>query len=114
MPPMGVDHRRFSRRTLAVDFAARDGLGAGLLIFTSADISAGGAFLKADLLLEQGEALSLEFHLEGRKSPIRAQARVVWVRRFPEADEPAGIGVEFVAISEDDRAALLALVADQE
>jgi uncharacterized protein (TIGR02266 family) len=99
---------------LAVDFAARDGLGAGLLIFTSADVSAGGAFLKSDLLLEQGESLSLEFHLEGRLNPIRAQAKVVWVRRFPEVSEPAGMGVEFVAIDEDDRAALLALVADEE
>ena len=97
-----------------MDFAARDGHGAGLLIFTSADVSAGGAFLKSDLLLEQGEPLSLEFHLEGRMSPIRAQARVVWVRRFPEGSEPAGMGVEFVNINEDDRGALLAVVAEDE
>lgn len=111
---MGADHRRFSRKVLAVDVAARDEHGAGLLIFTSSDISAGGAFLKSDLLLEQGESLSLDLHLEGRLKPIRAQAKVVWVRRFPEPGEPAGMGVEFVSISEDDRAALLALVADDE
>ena len=107
-----MEHRRFSRKALAVDFAARDGLGAGLLIFTSADVSAGGAFLKSDLLLEQGEVLSLEFHLDGRKDPIRAKALVVWVRRFPEGAQPAGMGVEFVGLGEADRAALLALVAD--
>lgn len=112
MRAMGANHRRFSRRTLAVDFAARDGLGAGLLIFTSADVSAGGAFLKSDLLLEPGEELSLECHLEGKKSPIRARARVAWVRRFPESDQPAGMGVEFVGIDDDDRAALRDLVAD--
>jgi uncharacterized protein (TIGR02266 family) len=112
MQVMVADHRRFSRKALGVDFAARDGLGAGLLIFTSADVSAGGAFLKSDLLLEQGEALSLEFHLDHRKDPIRVQARVAWVRRFPEPPQPAGMGVEFIDLGEDDRAALLAVVAD--
>jgi uncharacterized protein (TIGR02266 family) len=107
---MGVDHRRYSRKALAVDFAGRDGSGTGLLIFTSADVSAGGAFLKSELLLEQGETLSLEFHLEGRREPIRARANVVWVRRFPEPNQPAGMGVEFVSINDEDRAALSALV----
>ena len=103
---MGSDHRRFARKAVAVEFQARDAHGAGQLMFESADVSAGGAFLKSDLLLEQGEALSLEVQLP--TVTVRAQARVAWVRRFPEAGEPAGMGVEFTSITDSDRAALAA------
>jgi hypothetical protein len=37
---------------------------------------------------------------------VRAEGRVKWVRRFPEAAKPSGMGVEFEHIDEDDRAAL--------
>jgi uncharacterized protein (TIGR02266 family) len=103
---MSADQRRFERKTLNVLFKARDGQGVGQLLFESADLSPGGTFLKSDLLLEQGEALSVEFTvLEGRV--IRAQARVAWVRRFPQAQEVAGMGVEFVSMPEADREALV-------
>ena len=106
---MSADQRRFERKTLNVLFKARDGQGVGKLLFESADLSPGGTFLKSDLLLEQGEALSVEFTvLEGRV--IRAQARVAWVRRFPQAREVAGMGVEFVSMPEADREALVAFL----
>jgi len=102
---MSADQRRFERKTLTVQFNARDAQGVGQLVFESADVSPGGTFLKSDLLLEPGEALSVEFTvLEGRL--IRAQARVAWVRRFPQAHEVAGMGVEFVSMAEADREAL--------
>ncbi|MDP3234904.1 MAG: PilZ domain-containing protein [Myxococcales bacterium] len=103
---MSAEQRRFERKTLNVLFNARDAQGVGQLMFESADLSPGGTFLKSDLLLEQGEALSVEFAvLEGRV--IRAQARVAWVRRFPQAREVAGMGVEFVSMPEADREALM-------
>lgn len=80
------------------------------MLFTSVDVSAGGAFLKSDLLLEVAEALSLEFSVDDGTAVIRAQARVAWVRRFPEPNEPAGMGVEFTIIREDERAALEAFL----
>lgn len=102
---MSADQRRYERKTLAVQFHARDAQGVGQLVFESADLSSGGTFLKSDLLLEPGEALSLEFAvLQGRV--IRAQARVAWVRRFPQPREVAGMGVEFTAMPESDREAL--------
>ncbi len=112
--PMGVDQRRFERKAVSVDFQARDAHGAGQLVFQSADLSAGGTFLKSDLLLELGEALSLEFTLPatpgGAPRSVRTQARVAWVRRFPQGGEAAGMGVEFVSMDEDDRQALTAYV----
>lgn len=113
---MGADQRRFLRKTLEVRIkgtptgqktgpdADGDRTAAGQLAFTSADVSAGGVFLKSDLLLEQGEALALEFSIEGR--PMRARAKVVWVRRFPVSGEPAGMGVEFIEMDDRERAAL--------
>ncbi len=86
-------------------FSARDASGAGTLTFTSGDVSSGGAFLRSDLLLEQGESLSLTFTVPG-EGPVQTQARVAWVRRFPEAGQQAGMGVEFVVMRDDERAAI--------
>ena len=103
---MSSDQPRFERKSLSVQFHAKDAQGVGQLVFESADLSTGGTFLKSDLLLEPGEALALEFAvLHGRV--IRAQARVAWVRRFPQAREVAGMGVEFVSMPQEDRDALL-------
>ena len=100
---MADQQRKFERRGLQVDFRARHQTGAGQLLFESADLSGGGAFLKADVLLEQGETMAVEFRVPGISRAIRAQARVAWVRRFPKGEEPAGMGVEFLAMSEVDR-----------
>lgn len=111
---MGVNQRRFERKAVTVDFQARDAHGAGQLMFQSADLSAGGTFLKSDLLLEQGEALSLEFTVPSPLGPrtVRTQARVAWVRRFPHGGEAAGMGVEFVSMDEGDRDALSAHIRE--
>ena len=86
-------------------FSARDSSGAGTLTFTSADVSSGGAFLKSDLLLEQGEGLSLHFEVPG-VGPMTAQAKVAWVRRFPESGQAAGMGVQFLSLEDTERAAI--------
>ncbi len=103
---MASDQRRSERKSLKVEFQGRDAHGVGRLHFTSADVSTGGTFLVSELLLEQGEALQLEFELPGASQPLRAQARVAWVRRFPVEGEAAGMGVEFTAMSDEDRGAL--------
>jgi len=75
--------------------------------FDSADVSGGGAFLRADMLFEVGELLLLQFTLPGGRA-IRAQGRVVRATR--EVDEGkerfAGMGIEFVDLPEEDRAAI--------
>ncbi len=105
MHEMGVDQRKEARAAVQARFSARDASGAGTLTFTSDDVSTGGAFLRSDLLLEQGESLSLAFEVPG-EGPVQAQARVAWVRRFPEAGQLAGMGVEFVVMRDEERASL--------
>ncbi|HZJ52611.1 MAG TPA: PilZ domain-containing protein [Myxococcaceae bacterium] len=104
------DKRRHARRTLSVEFRAGGTDGLGALELSGADLSAGGAFLVSDLLLEPGEMLSLEFRIAGRPDPALAQVRVAWVRRFPGPEEPAGMGIEFVRLGKEERAALDAWV----
>ena len=104
------DKRRHARRTLAVEFRAGGMDGLGALELSGADLSAGGAFLVSDLLLEPGEMLSLEFQIPARPTPAHAQARVAWVRRFPGPEQPAGMGIEFVRLGKDQRLALDAWV----
>ncbi|MBX7115040.1 MAG: PilZ domain-containing protein [Myxococcaceae bacterium] len=95
------------RKALEVDFKALEATGAGELLFTGADLSEGGTFLKSDLLLEQGDGLSLRFSIPGAIEPVQTQARVAWVRRFPGVDEVSGMGIEFVAMNDTDRQTLL-------
>jgi uncharacterized protein (TIGR02266 family) len=103
---MGEEQRRSPRKSLQVDFRARDAGGAGQLLFEGRDLSTGGSFLRSDVLLELGEDLVVEFRVPGVPRLIRAQARVAWVRRFPKFDETAGMGVEFLDMGKDDRTLL--------
>ncbi len=74
----------------------------------SVDLSRGGLFLGAEELLPIDSEFKLVFKLPNREEPLRAVARVAWVREEPgEAeDEPRGFGVEFIKISRQDRAAI--------
>lgn len=105
------ENRRSPRRSLKVEFTGSEGDGAGELLWEGADLSAEGTFLVSDLLLEVDETTSLEFRLPGRDRPIRAEARVIWVRRFPDEGEQAGMGLKFVGMSDEDRRALTEFVA---
>jgi uncharacterized protein (TIGR02266 family) len=100
---MSAEQRKHPRQPLQVDFKARDGRGEGQLLFEGTDLSPGGSFLRSELLLEQGEALTVEFRIPGTARQIQAPARVAWVRRFPKGDEQAGMGIEFLSMAEADR-----------
>jgi Tfp pilus assembly protein PilZ len=97
------DMRRHKRKAVSVEIRCRDETGSGQLVFDLVDLSAGGAFLKSDVLFEQGEKLHLELDLATRL--IRSEANVVWVRRFPDPHQSAGMGVAF-ALPEEDRQAI--------
>jgi c-di-GMP-binding flagellar brake protein YcgR len=76
--------------------------------FSTADVSGGGAFLRSDLLFEVGELLWMEFDLPTGHH-IKTRGRVVRVARGGHKDKHPGMGLEFVDISADDRAAIVRL-----
>jgi uncharacterized protein (TIGR02266 family) len=73
--------------------------------FASTDLSSGGAFLRADVLFEVGEVLLIEFRLPNGRQ-IKTQGRVVRVARAGQKDRSSGMGIEFVDLSAEDRAAI--------
>ncbi len=62
--------RRYVRKPIAAKVMGKAEAGFGHLFFDSQDLSIGGAFLKADLMLEIGEELSL-----GRLAGLRCATR---------------------------------------
>ncbi len=106
---MNPPRRQHERHPLKVEFKGLDAKGE--LHFVGADLSIGGSFIRADLLLERGEQLALEFHVPGVARPMRARGRVAWVRRFPEPPLQGGMGFEFLVMTEEDRAVLAEYLA---
>jgi c-di-GMP-binding flagellar brake protein YcgR len=104
--------RRHLRVPIEVELRCREGSGKGQLVFGTRDLSAGGAFVKSDLLLEEGEPLSLGIALPGEKV-LKAEAKVAWVRRFPRLGQEAGMGIEFVSIANHDRRSIDAFLERQ-
>lgn len=74
----------------------------GAISLESADLSEGGAFLRADLLFEVGEALDLELPLPTGEV-LKAGGRVVRVARGREPSAPTGMGIEFTDLSPEAR-----------
>jgi uncharacterized protein (TIGR02266 family) len=105
--PVRHDTRKHARSSLELPVVVTDtGSSArGGIRFDSADVSGGGAFLRSDLLFEIGEVLTIEFDLPGGRR-IRAQGRVVRVSRDGGKDRFPGMGIEFVDLSPEDRAAI--------
>ena len=105
--------RQFDRKPISASFRVRDvnDPGQGEILFDSIDLSQGGAFLHSELLLEIGDELEVTFGLPGEIRPVRARARVVWATRG-DATIKAGMGLEFLDLSDDARQAIERFVRD--
>ena len=94
-PSVGRDARKHARAALELPVTVSDASNrvAGGIRFDAADVSTGG------------ELLALQFELPDGGGPIRTAGRVTRVSRG-EAKEVAGMGVEFVDLLPQDRAAI--------
>lgn len=74
------------------------------------DLGLAGAFAERDEPLPVGERVTVRFSLPGNDIPVTAACRVSWWNppgeRLASKNLPAGVGLEFVEVSEDDRARL--------
>ncbi len=74
-------------------------------------IGGGGLFIEQLDPLPEGAETSLEFSLPASKNMITARAKVAWVRRkFLQRLSYPGMGLQFITISERDRAELIHFV----
>ncbi len=102
----GPENRRFTRRPLEteIDFGGDSQFFTG---FTK-NISAGGLFVATHEDLEMGSIIRIKFGITAISREFDFAAEVRWHRPYRETqpDVPAGYGVCFVNISEEDQAVL--------
>jgi Tfp pilus assembly protein PilZ len=73
------------------------------------NISVGGAFVRSDVLDEPGTENILQFAVPNQPHPLNLVARVVWTRMEPPWH--AGMGLEFIAMEDNDHRALSEFVS---
>ncbi len=96
----GAERRRFGRTDLLVrvEYSTIDEI---FSEFTR-DINEGGLFIETEKPRPTGTEVVLRFNLPGNQEPLQTIGRVVWVRSATDLD-PAGMGIEFDELSEEDR-----------
>jgi c-di-GMP-binding flagellar brake protein YcgR len=82
----------------------------GKVRFDSRDLSVGGAFLRSDLLFEVGEEVRIDFGLPNGHR-VHGRGRVVRVARERDDGQEPGMGIEFIALTDQDREAVRAFIA---
>lgn len=69
------------------------------------NISRGGTFIRTDRPPPPGTEFVLALRIRGLDEPLRLRGRVKWAVRVEDAtaDQPAGMGIEFLWSSDDER-----------
>ncbi len=95
-----AERRRFGRTDLLVrvEYSTIDEI---FSEFTR-DINEGGLFIETEKPRPTGTEVVLRFNLPGNQEPLQTVGRVVWVRSATDLD-PAGMGIEFDELSDEDR-----------
>jgi|WetSurMetagenome_2_1015567.scaffolds.fasta_scaffold86490_2 uncharacterized protein (TIGR02266 family) len=103
--------RRHERRPVELPVVIEDAANRvrGKVRFDSRDLSVGGAFLRSDLLFEVGEELRVDFSLPNGHR-VHGRGRVVRVSRERDDGQEPGMGIEFIALTAEDRDAVRAFI----
>jgi uncharacterized protein (TIGR02266 family) len=75
----------------------------GASCFDTFDLSEQGVCVHTDEPLPVGKVVSLGFYTPGSARPVRAEAEVVWVC---SEGEPISMGLRFIRLDEEGRAAI--------
>ncbi len=76
------------------------------------NLGVGGLFIGSDEQSAVGQALQLRFAIGDGEMFIKVSGEVVWVRAEDEAKGPAGMGVLFLQIGDEERGLIEAFVAE--
>ena len=86
-------------KTVSLEFKDR----LSVIMAITANIGEGGLFIKTDRPLNEGEYFLLKVKLPYVADPLNIESEVVWKRNEPAGnDKPAGMGVKFLSMSEQD------------
>ncbi len=106
------DHLKLDKRkrerikvNIPAFFGFEDKMEKGVLL----DISEGGAFLSGDVQLKEEAIMELKFLIPKTNILIKTWAKIVWVnseKNRKNEKYPAGVGVEFLNLGKDYRAAI--------
>jgi uncharacterized protein (TIGR02266 family) len=100
--------RRGSRRQdlkIPVDYSSVDSFFSEM----ATNINEGGMFLETDAPAELDQLVKVAFRLPGLSAPIEVEARVAWLSRG-EGGAAAGIGLQFLELSDEARETINRLV----
>jgi len=88
---------------------ADPGAGGPLVSYTR-DLSVGGLFVVTEEQLDKGERVTVVMSTPSTWEPLTLEATVCWTRAAV-GDDPAGVGLQFVDLSQDQHVALTEFVA---
>jgi len=77
----------------------------------SHDMSEGGIFIATGKPLSVGEKIKLKFILPELLEEIEADGEVTWVNPPGSVDPPAGMGIKFVDVSDEEKAHIQDVIA---
>jgi hypothetical protein len=106
-PPLGGTRRS----SLRVPTELKVNTAGGATGASLCSLSRGGGFIETEDALDPGTSLELGIDPGNGGAPLRLTATVRWRRELPNMDGPAGVGVEFADLEDDDFIALEKLVA---
>ncbi len=104
---LGSGNRKFQRAEAEVPVVCEGG---GLhLVEHATNLGAGGMFVHSEHPPQTGTVLDLSFTIPSIPGEFRVKGRVVWTRD-PEEGGEAGMGIEFLDLTQEDRLHLAVFV----
>ena len=104
--------RRYTRYPIGVHFKLRESeeVSAGEVLFDTINVSAGGAFLRSELLLDVGVEVEVTFTLPNSEQTLSTKARIAWVTRGSAGKREPGMGIEFTELKEKEKEMIESLI----
>ena len=115
MTQSGNDHRSAARLDVRITVVLKDRTFDGAMYFFSRNVSSTGIFIESNLFLQEGVIVRLQFLLPGSDFAVDAVGRVIRVesRMEPQEGIVPGLGIEFLEITDEEKAQIETFASDK-